>query len=122
MFNKLILRKMMKIQLSLMNLNEINQKSLIIQQKLIKTNEFQSSNHIGIYISKEREVSTSFLIDKIFEMNKKCFIPQIFDQDPLMRMVELYAFERNLLIPNKWKILQHKNPIPDGNSNSIFNN
>jgi 5-formyltetrahydrofolate cyclo-ligase len=79
--------------------------SATVATKLFAMKEFQESEKISLYMSMPNEVDTFGIMGKIFELNKKCFIPHYIG--PVMRMVELSSMADYESLPlTSWNIKQ----------------
>lgn len=66
---------------------------------------FQKAQNIGIYFSTNDELNTNKIIQEIFKLNKKCYLPVISDTENNNFDFYLYSKDFNLM-PNKYNILE----------------
>ena len=108
---KNILRKEIKRRLAGMPIGQKETESARVASKLFAMKEFQESTRISLYMSMPNEVDTYGIMGKIFELNKRCFIPHYIG--PVMKMVELSSvFDYEALPVTSWNI---KQPSDDDN-------
>ena len=55
-------------------------KSLIIMNKLIETEEFKNAKTIALYKNLQSEVDTSFILDYAIKSGKKVVLPRVFEE------------------------------------------
>lgn len=68
---------------------------------------FQKATHIACYAASGSEMPTQYLLSKILELNKSCYLPYL-HQDRLL----FSGYEKNsILIENQFHILEPKSPI-----------
>jgi 5-formyltetrahydrofolate cyclo-ligase len=102
---KNVLRKELKRRLAAMSVELKKKESATVATKLFAMKEFQESEKISLYMSMPNEVDTFGIMGKIFELNKKCFIPHYIG--PVMRMVELSSMADYESLPlTSWNIKQ----------------
>ena len=102
---KNILRKELKRRLAGLSVELKQTESARVATKLFAIKEFQQSNRISLYMSMPNEVDTFGIMGKIFELNKKCFIPHYIG--PIMKMVELTSMADYESLPlTSWNIKQ----------------
>jgi 5-formyltetrahydrofolate cyclo-ligase len=73
--NKQEIRNIVKKRRNSMSENEVAEKSRIIIEKLMDTEEFKRAENIMIFLSFNNEVYTYNLIDKCIELGKKVVVP-----------------------------------------------
>lgn len=93
----------------------IETQSKQVQNRLFAMEEFQNAKRIGIYLSLPLEIDTTAIIERIFQLNKQCFVPQYTPKSTKMNFVEIKSMEdfNSLPIEPKWKIKQ-----PDPNDDT----
>ena len=102
---KNILRKEIKRRLAEMSKGQKETESARVASKLFAMKEFQESTRISLYMSMPNEVDTRGILGKIFELNKRCFIPHYIG--PVMKMVELGSMADYETLPvTPWNIKQ----------------
>lgn len=79
------------------NVSEIQQKSKIITQRIVKLEKFQSAKCVALFISFNNEFDTQYLIP--YCVNKIIAIPKI-END------EMHFYELGNLVKNKFGILE----------------
>ncbi|XP_022902174.2 5-formyltetrahydrofolate cyclo-ligase-like [Onthophagus taurus] len=74
-------------------------------EKLFEHPAFKNSERISVYLSTDNEIDTEPIVRKIFELNKKCYVPRY--NKNVMEMVRLKDMEdwKNLPL-TKWNIKQ----------------
>jgi 5-formyltetrahydrofolate cyclo-ligase len=75
--NKQSLRKLLLDKRRLLTKQAIYDKSIKIAEKLIKSDKYQQSEKIMLYISTNSEVQTRGIIEYSLKTNKKVFVPLI---------------------------------------------
>ena len=72
---KQALREQIKIRFSQYTINDLEQKSKMIETKLLNSLEFMQANSILIYLSTQKEVQTENIIRQAHKLNKKVYVP-----------------------------------------------
>ena len=102
---KNLLRKELKRRLAGLSVELKKTESAKVAAKLFAMKEFQESKRISLYMSMPNEVDTFGIMGKIFELNKKCYIPHYIG--PVMKMVELNSMADYDSLPlTSWNIKQ----------------
>jgi len=79
--------------------NEIvNDKSIVIFNKLSETNFYKDANNVMLYISFGKEVVTKYIIDDLQSHRKRVFIPVTVPQTKALIVSELKDFEKDLQV------------------------
>jgi 5-formyltetrahydrofolate cyclo-ligase len=74
-----------------------------ILQQFISLSEFQSAQHIAIYLSFQSEVNTQKIIEYAWSKNKKIYLPVMQENKTL----SFFLYDQHTpLIKNKWNILE----------------
>jgi len=99
------LRKEMKKRLKSLPLKERSRESNIVTEKLLSLDVFEKSRSLSLYLSMPSEVHTNDIMKRVFECNKKCFIPHYTTDS--MRMVLLSdQADYDALPVTSWNIKQ----------------
>ena len=77
------IRKAIKLQRANLPTNVIASKSRLIQDKLLQTDAWQSSNSIGAYFSHNGEVNCDLIIDAAWAAQKSCYLPVLVGQQQM---------------------------------------
>ena len=113
--NKKILRKKIKLQKSKISIAELKKKSLLLNERIINSEEFKTAKSIFCYISFEDEIDTFKILEFCLKNNKILSVPVIKTDKIMIPAVinSLNNLERNkfgILEPRKYKIID-KNDI-----------
>ncbi|MDW7669344.1 MAG: 5-formyltetrahydrofolate cyclo-ligase [Bacillota bacterium] len=73
--NKNEIRKVISKRRKSMSENEVKEKSKIIIEKLMNTDEFKKAKNLMVFLSFDNEVYTFDLIEKAMNMGKKVIVP-----------------------------------------------
>lgn len=104
---KKALRTELKEKLRNMTKEERAQQSNNVCKKLFAHKKYQEGQRISIYLSRDIEVSTSTILENLFDSGKECFIPRYDSAKPMMEMVKLYSMKDYEELPlTKWNIKQ----------------
>ncbi|GJQ66140.1 hypothetical protein Trydic_g4205 [Trypoxylus dichotomus] len=99
------LRKEIAKRIELLTDEEKRKQSDKVIQKLFGLQAFLNSDRISVYLSTENEINTENIVRRIFELNKKCYVPR-YDRQ-IMEMVKLNDMKDWETLPlTKWKIKQ----------------
>jgi len=99
------LRKEIADRVSKLSPDEIQRQSKIVYEKLINLPEFKSSKRVSIFLSTDSEIDTEPIVRKIFDDQKKCYVPRYSKAG--MQMVRLNSMEDWETLPmTKWMIKQ----------------
>lgn len=102
---KSLLRKELKNRLAGMSAELKHAESAAVADKLYAREQFMESERISVYMSMPNEIDTYHIMTRIFELNKKCFIPHY--MGPVMKMVELTSMsDYESLMITSWNIKQ----------------
>ncbi|XP_056632823.1 5-formyltetrahydrofolate cyclo-ligase isoform X2 [Diorhabda sublineata] len=113
---KAIVRKRMEEKLASLSLQEKQKQSKIVREKLFQLDAFKNSKNVSIFLSMNSEIDTEPIVRKIFDSNKRCFVPRY--NKKIMEMVELYSMEDWSTLPvTKWNIKQPS--FEDGRINAL---
>ncbi len=112
---KNLLRKEISKKLNRLTQKKIFNNSQKIIQNLDKIETLKSSELIGVYSSKDHEIETKNLINKLFKENKKIFLPKIQDNQLLFKEIK----SLNDLELGKFKILEPKLTCKTINPNNL---
>ena len=107
------IRKLMKIRLNNLSMNEIKKQSEICQLKVINSLIFYESKSICCYLSMLKELQTNFLLLSSFQNNKQVFIPKVIGLNSNdMKIYEMKAYnEIDSFISSKWGILEPSDEV-----------
>lgn len=102
---KSLLRKELKNRLAGMSAELKHAESAAVADKLYAREQFMESERISVYMSMPNEIDTYHIMTRIFELNKKCFIPHYMGL--VMKMVELTSMsDYESLMITSWNIKQ----------------
>ncbi|XP_053206753.1 5-formyltetrahydrofolate cyclo-ligase-like isoform X2 [Panonychus citri] len=91
---------------SMTEVNRCSQSDEILS-KIINHEKFKESQRIAVFIGMPEEIKTGKIIEQIFKLGKKCFIPRIILKSKHMDMVEMKSLEEIENLPTiKWGIRQ----------------
>lgn len=90
-----------------LSIAKVEQKSQIIKNKLLNSQEFNQAHTILIYINFKNEVQTKALIKKMLAQNKQVIVPITNTQEKKLYLSELKDFNKELK-PSKYGILEPK--------------
>ncbi|XP_050498882.1 5-formyltetrahydrofolate cyclo-ligase isoform X2 [Diabrotica virgifera virgifera] len=116
---KTALRKEIEGKLGQLTPQERQRQSQIVKEKLFGLDQFKDARNISIYLSLDTEIDTEPIVRKIFQDQKRCFVPRY--NKKVMEMVELHSMEDWTNLPvTKWNIKQpsfkdeRKNALDEG--------
>ena len=89
--------KEIKRRLAGMSIDQKKTESARVASKLFTMKEFQESTRFSSYMSMPNEVGTYGIMGKIFELNKRCFIPHYIG--PVIKMIELSSMSDYEALP-----------------------
>ncbi|MDP8299469.1 MAG: 5-formyltetrahydrofolate cyclo-ligase [Candidatus Tantalella remota] len=69
------------------------EKSKIIQEKLLSSEEFRASRTVMIYVSLSTEVNTEYVVSKALEQGKRVAVPYLGSESETITASELVAIE-----------------------------
>lgn len=106
-FNKNDLRKNLMVDREKINADELKNKSLKLNKKILAENEYKNSMTIFCYISFKKEIDTLYILKKSLELGKRLCIP-IIKQNVMIAGI---IHDMDSLKPNKYGILEPINVI-----------
>ena len=104
------IRKYIKNIKSLMDSQEVMEKSNRIQNLLMEQEEYKKSDRIYIYVNYNQEVITTDIIKKSLAVGKNVYIPKVYDDVILFHQIRSYEDD---LAPGAYGILEPTNNSPD---------
>lgn len=107
------LRAQFKLKRAQLSEEQINEKSQLIAEKVLNLAEFKKAKNIMCYVSKDTEVATHDLIQKILTMNKTLAVPLIIEKGMMKPAIigdffELRLADFNTLQPQTGEFLEEK--------------
>ena len=75
-----------------MSREEVNEKSVIISDKLLKAKDYLNCNDIYIYISIKNEVETKYIIEDSLKKGKKVAVPKIINKE-VMKFYYIHSIQ-----------------------------
>ncbi|CAG8509911.1 8746_t:CDS:10 [Racocetra persica] len=101
---KKTLRKEMSSLLNQIPPEKIEEESAIVAEKVMSSQQYQSSTYISVYLSMPKaEISTKSIVYDIFNKGKICYVPRWDGEN--MEMVKLESLDDYLSLKlNKWGI------------------
>ncbi|MBM9603937.1 5-formyltetrahydrofolate cyclo-ligase [Desulfopila inferna] len=108
------IRKEKLAQRDSLTIEEISEKSRIIEKKILSLDEIQSALNIFIYVSFRSEVSTLWLIEELLKNSKKISVPITHVAERRMEAIHIEDLSRDL-VPGYCN-------IPEPNEERVRNN
>lgn len=107
------LRAQFKLKRAQLSEEQINEKSQLIAEKVLNLAEFKKAKNIMCHVSKDTEVATHDLIQKILTMNKTLAVPLIIEKGMMKPAIigdfsELRLADFNTLQPQTGEFLEEK--------------
>jgi len=93
-----------------MSSQEVIDKSLLIENLLMKQEEYKKSKNIYVYVNYNQEVITTDIIKKSLAVGKNVYIPKVYDDVILFHQIRSYEDD---LAPGAYGILEPTNNSPD---------
>jgi len=93
-----------------MSFQEVIDKSLLIENLLMKQEEYKKSKNIYVYVNYNQEVITTDIIKKSLAVGKNVYIPKVYDDVILFHQIRSYEDD---LAPGAYGILEPTNNSPD---------
>lgn len=84
-------RKFLRARRDSLTREEVLEKSRTITEVLIHSDIFQKSGSVFVYLDVKNEVSTRFLIEHCFEINKPVFVPVTCDNEIFFSKLEDFS-------------------------------
>ena len=104
------IRKYIKNIKSLMDSQEVMEKSNRIQNLLMEQDEYKKAENIYIYVNYNQEVITTDIIKKSLSFGKNVYVPKI--QKDVIKFHQIHSFEEDLAL-GSYEILEPMIELPD---------
>jgi len=104
------IRKYIKNIKSLMDSQEVMEKSNRIQNLLMEQEEYKKAESIYIYVNYNQEVITTDIIKKSLSFGKNVYVPKI--QKDVIKFHQIHSFEEDLAL-GSYGILEPTIELPD---------